>query len=40
MATTRHRSLVERDARKLLFVTMALHTHQKGESKKNDIHES
>jgi len=38
MATTRHRSLVERGGRKALLET--LHTHQKQMSGKPDIHES
>jgi len=37
MATTRHRSLVERGGRKALLET--LHTHKKNMSKKTDIHE-
>jgi len=38
MATTRHRSLVERSGRKALLETM--HTHKKKMSGKTDIHES
>jgi len=38
MATTRHKSLVERGGRKAVLET--LHTHKKKKSKKTDIHES
>jgi len=38
MATTRHRSLVERGGRKALIET--LHTHKKNMSEQTDIHES
>jgi len=38
MATTRHRSLVERGGRKALLET--LHTHQKNVRENRDIHES
>jgi len=47
VATTRHRSLVERGEEKHLFETKALHTHTKGVEKekkkkmleKTDIHQ-
>jgi len=34
VATTWHKSLVERGEKKLLFETKALHTHKKGEKRK------
>ena len=43
MATTRHRSLIERGGRNAFVREKALHTHKKGEKqcqKKTNIHES